>query len=91
MSRYITELRIPVDHANHHEAGGTDELKLDALGVPDDVTTLNSSTLRHGLLPKLSGSASDVLRGDGTWGAGGGGGSGLDQSQVMARMAFGGF
>lgn len=51
-------------------------IKLDDLATPDDNTDLNASTTRHGLLLKLSGSSSDVLKGDGTWGAGGGGGSG---------------
>lgn len=35
-----------------------------------DNTTNDSTAARHGFLPKLSGSASDVLKGDGTWGAG---------------------
>ncbi|HYE78136.1 MAG TPA: hypothetical protein VEI97_09125 [bacterium] len=34
-----------------------------------DNTTANASSLKHGLLPKLSGSSSDVFRGDGTFGA----------------------
>lgn len=38
-----------------------------------DVTTANSTAAQHGLLPKLSGNVGDVLRGDGTFGAGGGG------------------
>jgi hypothetical protein len=42
---------------------------LDALPPPSDNTRLNASTTAHGLLLKLSGSVSDVLRGDGTWGA----------------------
>jgi hypothetical protein len=33
-----------------------------------DVNTLNSSTSKHGFLPKLSGSAMDVLFGNGAWG-----------------------
>lgn len=37
-----------------------------------DVTTGNATSSQHGYLPKLSGSASDVLKGDGTFGAGGG-------------------
>jgi len=32
-----------------------------------DVTTANASTSAHGLLPKLSGSTSEFLRGDGAW------------------------
>lgn len=38
-----------------------------------DNTTNNASASKHGWLPKLSGSSSDVLKGDGTWGVGGGG------------------
>jgi hypothetical protein len=34
----------------------------------EDTTRLDASTERHGLMPKLSGDASDVLLGDGTWG-----------------------
>lgn len=40
-----------------------------------DITTGNATALKHGLLPKLSGNASDVLKGDGTFGAGGAGGT----------------
>jgi len=32
-----------------------------------DVTTANATTSAHGFLPKLSGSTSEFLRGDGTW------------------------
>ena len=32
-----------------------------------DVTTNNATSLKHGFLPKLSGNASDVFRGDGTY------------------------
>ena len=42
-------------------------IKLDDLATPDDNTDLNASSSRHGLTPKLSGSTSDFLRGDGTW------------------------
>lgn len=45
-----------------------------------DITTANASTVMHGLLPKLSGSGSDCLRGDGSWLACGGGGGGGDFS-----------
>jgi hypothetical protein len=34
-----------------------------------DVTTNDSTSSKHGLLPKLSGNALDVLKGNGTWGA----------------------
>lgn len=39
-----------------------------------DTTTNNATSGKHGLLPKLSGSASDVLHGDGSWGPAAGGG-----------------
>ncbi len=54
-------------HATSHEAGGTDVIPLDTLGAPSDVTTLNATTLVHGLLRKLSGTAADNLKGDGSW------------------------
>ena len=41
--------------------------------VFSDVTTANSTSGQHGLLPKLSGSASDVLTGTGAWGTVAGG------------------
>lgn len=34
--------------------------------APADTARLDASTTRHGLLPKLSGDATDALRGDGT-------------------------
>ena len=44
--------------------------KIDNLAAGEDNTDLDSSATRHGLLPKLSGTATDVLLGDGTWGSG---------------------
>jgi hypothetical protein len=38
-----------------------------------DVTVANATAAKHGLLPKLSNIGTDVLRGDGTWGAPAGG------------------
>lgn len=43
--------------------------KLDDLATPDDNTDLNSSTARHGLLPKLAGGTASFLRADGSWAA----------------------
>jgi hypothetical protein len=40
-----------------------------------DITTNNASTTKHGFLRKLSGSSTDVLKGDGTFGAASGGGN----------------
>ena len=42
-------------------------IKLDDLGAPDDNTDLNASATNHGLLPKLSNVATQVLSGIGTW------------------------
>ncbi len=58
---------LPTAHAASHLSGGTDSIKLDDLGSPDDNTDLNATTLRHGLLPKLSGTATDFLAGDGVY------------------------
>lgn len=33
----------------------------------DDTTRLDATTDRHGLMPKLSGDAGDVMHGDGAW------------------------
>ena len=54
-------------HKTKHERGGDDAIKLDDLDVPDDNTDLNASNVRHGLLPKLSGSPTTFLSGDGQW------------------------
>ena len=48
-------------------SGGADALKLDDLAAPDDTTDLDASTGAHGLLPKLSGSTAEFLRGDGAF------------------------
>jgi hypothetical protein len=42
-------------------------IKLDDLGTPDDNTDLDATTGHHGLLPKLSNVATQVLSGVGTW------------------------
>jgi len=54
-------------HAVNHRSGGSDEILLDTLGTPTDVTTLNASTSRHGLLPKLSNVSTEYLNGVGGW------------------------
>lgn len=59
--------RTPLSHSTSHRAGGSDSIKLDTLDAPDDVTTLNASTARHGLLRKLSGTPTQFLNGAGNW------------------------
>lgn len=57
-----------------------------------DITTANASTLKHGLLPKLDGNASNCLRGDGTWtscaGSGGGDVSSNTSTSVDGEAAL---
>jgi hypothetical protein len=61
---------VKPQHHNQHQQGGSDPLQLDKLATPDDTTELNASTVRHGLLPKLSGSSTTFLSGSGAWVAG---------------------
>jgi len=62
-------------HADSHQSGGSDPIKLDDLAAPDDNTDLNASASAHGLLPKLSNVATEFLNGTGAFstpaGAGG--------------------
>jgi hypothetical protein len=51
---------------SHTTAAGGGQLGESALSLAD-VTTNNATASQHGFLPKLSGSALDVLKGDGSW------------------------
>jgi hypothetical protein len=68
-SKWQSGRPTPAPHAASHKSGGYDSVKLDEFAAPTNVTTLNSTVGAHGLLPRLSGSPSDALLGDGTWGA----------------------
>lgn len=57
----------PSAHATTHQSAGSDAIKLDDLAAPDDTTDLNASASAHGLLRKLSGTATEYLDGSGTW------------------------
>lgn len=72
----LANARTPTAHAPSHKAGGSDAMALDELAAPTDITTLNSTTSAHGLVPKLSGVATQYLDGTGAFStpAGGGGG-----------------
>ena len=59
----------PKTHAASHKSGGADAIKLDELAEPTDVTTLDASTSKHGLLKKLPGGTMNYLRADGTFAA----------------------
>jgi len=61
----LANARTPTTHAATHKSAGSDVLKIDELGAGTDVTTLNATTLVHGLLPKLSGVATEFLNGSG--------------------------
>lgn len=63
----LSDTRYPLSHKVIHQSGGSDELSLDALGAPSDITTLNASTSAHGLLRKLDNDTTHFLRGDGSW------------------------
>jgi hypothetical protein len=65
-----TELDMkPKTHAASHKSGGADAIKLDELAEPTDITTLDASTSKHGLLKKLPGGTTNYLRADGSFAA----------------------
>lgn len=64
---YLPDAHHAKSHQALHNNAGVDALKLDDLATPDDNTDLNASAALHGLLRKLSGSATDFLDGSGAW------------------------
>src|SRR5690606_14807550 len=62
-----TSVEVERLFARYRAAGSADPIRLDQLALPDDNTYLNATVSTHGLLPKLSGSTGQFLRGDGTW------------------------
>jgi hypothetical protein len=54
-------------HASRHKSGGLDQIKLDELASPTDITTLDVTIAAHGLCPKLPNDITKFLSGDGTW------------------------
>lgn len=56
-----------VPHSSTHKSGGSDEIKLDELGIPSDTTNLDATITRHGLLPKLPNDPNKFLNGTGVW------------------------
>jgi hypothetical protein len=93
VSRYQTELKKPKGGGG---GGGSTDLSYTAAtrvlasSTGTDATLPLFTSTDAGLVDASGGGTSNFLRADGTWAAPGGGG-GLDQQQVMARMAFGGF
>jgi hypothetical protein len=78
-------------YSNKNIAGGYAGLDGSAKVAPAQLPVFTS--VAAGVAPASGGGTTNFLRADGTWAApsGGGGGSGLDQPAVMARMAFGGY
>jgi hypothetical protein len=71
----LSDSRDPTAHNTSHQNGGADQIRIDNFQEGEDNTDLDSSTGRHGLLPKLGGGSTNFLRADGSWAAPGGGGS----------------
>lgn len=63
----LSNTRTPSLHALSHKAAQPDVIKLDELGPPDDNTTLDASTTKHGLMQKYPNNTNTFLRGDGTF------------------------
>lgn len=59
--------QTPIVHKVSHQSGGSDAIPLDTLGPPTDVTTLNASTIQHGLLKKLDNDSTHFMNGQGNW------------------------
>jgi hypothetical protein len=86
----LSDSRTPTSHASSHKSAGGDSIKLDELAAPTDVTTLDSTTSAHGLLPKLGGGTTNFLRADGAWAAPpGGGGSTYNQETNYLTVGSG--
>ena len=67
ISLYGTGLTIDLDYIT---IGIQEEnIPLDTLGSPTDITTLDASTTAHGLLPKLPNEVTHFLDGTGVWAA----------------------
>jgi hypothetical protein len=69
LSGVLADPQTPATHAASHKSGGGDFIKLDELSTPDDVTTLNATVFRHGLLRKLDNNPANFLDGQGNWAA----------------------
>lgn len=86
-STWVAVVSAVVAHAATHKSGGlTDEIKLDELAAPTDITTLNADLTKHGLLPKLGGGTTNYLRADGTWATPPGGG-GTDPDAIHDNVS----
>jgi len=73
----LSDDRDPTAHAASHATAGSDPIAIDSLAAATDNTNLNASTTAHGLLPKLSGTATQYLDGTGVFSTPAGGGGGV--------------
>lgn len=62
----LNNARTPTSHSNSHKLFGSDLLVMDELGLNDNENG-NVTTGYHGLCPKLTGSTSVYLNGNGAW------------------------
>jgi hypothetical protein len=85
----LTNARTPTAHAATHRQGGSDALKLDELGTPTDVTTLNANSTAHGLLPKLPDDPVKFLNGIGGWATPAGGSGGAPAAHALTHTGGG--
>jgi len=79
--------RDPNLHSLSHQLGQPDEILLDELGLPTDITSLNASSSAHGLAPKLPADGLLYLDGNGNWTAPSGTGVLADGSITNAKLA----
>jgi hypothetical protein len=79
--------RDPNLHSLSHQLGQPDEILLDELGLPTDVSSLNASPTAHGLAPKLPADGLLYLDGNGNWTAPSGTGIIADGSITNAKLA----
>lgn len=63
----LSNARTPTPHASTHGGVGSDPLHIDTIGSGTDNATNNATTTKHGLLPKLSGIATQFLNGNGVF------------------------
>jgi len=71
---YVTDAQAVVI-GNTSGANTGDQVISDATITTTDITTNNATAAKHGFLPKLDGSSTKALLGDGTWGELSGGGA----------------
>lgn len=64
LSGLLGDAQTPLAHATSHKSGGSDAIKIDELEATTDITTLDATTTKHGLMPKGTGSTATFYRSD---------------------------